>query len=54
MAVAGEDSPCETWAAVSASGKVGKLWSPVKAAQPRPIAVAKPNGIPYLQAKHRS
>ena len=47
IAVAGEDSPAPFWAAESGSGYVGKEGELVRAAQPRPIAVAKPKGMPY-------
>jgi len=46
MAVAGAERPASTCALVSAFGYVGKRGSPVNAAQPRPMTVAKPKGIP--------
>ena len=47
MAVAGLDRPAPFWASERGCGYVGNDGEFVKAAQPRPIAVAKPKGIPY-------
>ena len=47
MAVAGELNSAPFCAAESGLGYVGKEGADVRAAHPRPMAVAKPNGIPY-------
>lgn len=47
MAVAGDDSPAPFCAVDNGSGYVGNRGLPVKAAHPRPIALANPNGMPY-------
>lgn len=46
IAVAGAESPAATWSGDSGWGYVGKAGLLVRAAHPRPMAVAKPNGIP--------
>lgn len=48
IAVAGEERPAPFWAAESGKGYVGNEGEDVRAAQPRPMIVAKPNGIPSL------
>ncbi|KAH9837432.1 hypothetical protein Tdes44962_MAKER08356 [Teratosphaeria destructans] len=47
IAVAGEERPAAFCAAERGFGYVGKLGLPVNAAQPKPIAVANPKGMPY-------
>jgi len=47
MAVAGDERPAPFCAAVNGLGYVGNRGLLVSAAQPKPIAVANPNGIPY-------
>ena len=47
IAVAGDDRPAPFSATESGCGYVGKRGLLVRAAQPNPIAVAKPNGMPY-------
>lgn len=48
IAVAGAESPASTCEADNGLGYVGNAGLLVSAAHPRPIAVAKPNGIPRL------
>ena len=47
IAVAGDESPAPFSAADRGFGYVGNLGLLVRAAQPSPIAVANPNGMPY-------
>ena len=47
MAVTGDESPAPFCASLSGFGYVGKDLLLVRAAQPSPMAVAKPNGMPY-------
>lgn len=50
MAVAGDERPAPFWAAERGRGYVGNEGEDVRAAQPSPMIVANPNGIPSLTA----